>query len=188
MGFTFHNIWALDQPPLADSTMMGDVAGVTFDNVKYGQKRAASNADLPLAASGGAAAAKFPAPHGPVAEFTVDPPVFAPGEKVTFTAQSSGRARTIPGFLATEPKPRPPRAPSLSRCGGNGTGWRRQRGRALPGSAACRWMTDSDAGLGRAGSGGRGAMARCGPSTPAATAARPDLADLSRRHGPSCPI
>jgi len=88
-GFVFHNIWALDQPPLADSTMTGDVADVTFDNVKYGQSRAAGNADLPLAVSGGAAPAHFTAPHGPVAAFTVDPPAFAPGQEVTFTAQSS---------------------------------------------------------------------------------------------------
>jgi len=50
-GFTFHNIWALDQPPLADSTITGDVAGVTFDNVKYEQRSAVSDADLPLAAT-----------------------------------------------------------------------------------------------------------------------------------------
>ena len=35
--FVFRNIWALDQPPLAGSSITGDVAGVTFDNVKYGQ-------------------------------------------------------------------------------------------------------------------------------------------------------
>ncbi|MGB9407537.1 MAG: hypothetical protein WCA89_08370, partial [Terracidiphilus sp.] len=69
-GFTFRNIWALDQPPLADSTMIGDIAGVTFDNVKYGQRRAANNADLPLTTADGAQPAKFPAPHGPVAAFT----------------------------------------------------------------------------------------------------------------------
>jgi hypothetical protein len=88
-GFTFHNIWALDQPPLADSTMVGDVAGVTFDNVKYGQRRAAGNADLPLSTGDGAQAAAFPAQRGAVAEFTVEPQVFAPGDKVTFTAQLS---------------------------------------------------------------------------------------------------
>jgi hypothetical protein len=92
-GFTFHNIWALDQPPLADSTMMGDVAVVTFDNVKYGQTRAATDADLPLAVSSGAAAAHFTASHNPVAAFTFDPPVFAPGETVTFTAQPSPGAQ-----------------------------------------------------------------------------------------------
>ncbi len=92
-GFAFRNIWALDQPPLADSTMMGDVADVTFDNVKYGQTRAATDADLPLAVSSGAAAAHFTPSHNPVAAFTFDPPVFAPGEIVTFTAQSSPGAQ-----------------------------------------------------------------------------------------------
>jgi hypothetical protein len=91
-GFAFRNIWALDQPPLANSTMTGDVAGVSFDNVKYGQSRAAGNAELPLVTANGAQPAKFVAPHGPVAAFTVYPPVFAPGQLVTFTAQLSPRA------------------------------------------------------------------------------------------------
>ena len=92
-GFTFHNIWALDQPPLTASTITGDVAGVTFDNVKYGQVRASSDADLPLAVSNGAQAARFAAAHGPVAAFSVDTPVFSPGQQVGFTAKASPRAR-----------------------------------------------------------------------------------------------
>jgi hypothetical protein len=92
-GITFHNIWALDQPPLADSTMVGDVSGVTFDNVKLGQRRVTGNADLPLTVTGGAQPAKFAEAHGPVAAFTVAPPVFAPGQFVTFTAQLSPGAR-----------------------------------------------------------------------------------------------
>ncbi len=91
-GITFRNIWALDQPPLAGSTITGQVRGVTFDNVKYGQTRAAGNADLPLVTADGTPAVQFAAPHGPVAAFTVDPPVFAPGDKVTFTAQASPKA------------------------------------------------------------------------------------------------
>jgi len=91
-GFTFRNIWALDQPPLAGSTVAGEVTGVTFDNVKYGQTRAAGNADLPLVTVDGTASVQFAAPHGPVAAFTVDPPVFAPGRNVTFTAQASPKA------------------------------------------------------------------------------------------------
>ncbi|MDE3188944.1 MAG: hypothetical protein KGM96_15645 [Acidobacteriota bacterium] len=91
--FTFHNIWALDQPPLAGSTLTGDVKNVTFDNVKYGQMRVTGNAELPLATSDGAAPGKFPEPHGPVAEFTVDPPIFGPGDAVTFTAVPSPRTR-----------------------------------------------------------------------------------------------
>jgi len=92
-GFTFRNIWALDQPPLTASTMMGDVADVTFDNVKMGQTRATNDADLPLAVFDGAAAAHFTDAHNPVAAFTIDPPVFAPGQSVTFTAGPSAGAR-----------------------------------------------------------------------------------------------
>ena len=46
--FTFRNIWALDQPPMVESTIKGDVSGVTFENVKYGQHVAEHNSDLPL--------------------------------------------------------------------------------------------------------------------------------------------
>jgi hypothetical protein len=91
-GFTFRNIWALDQPPLANSTIIGDVADVTFDNVKYGQTRAANDAQLPLVISG-AQPAQFTPNHNPVAAFTIDPPFFAPGQKVEFTAQASPGAR-----------------------------------------------------------------------------------------------
>jgi len=92
-GFTFRKIWALDQPPLVDSTLTGQVTGVTFDNVKYGQVRAAGDADLPLVVSGGAQAAQFPASSEPVAAFRFDPPVFEPGKTVTFTAKESTGAK-----------------------------------------------------------------------------------------------
>src|SRR5262249_11780148 len=54
-GFTFRNIWALDQPPLLGSSIAGQISGVTMDNVKYGQHRVGSNADVPLAVTDGAA-------------------------------------------------------------------------------------------------------------------------------------
>ena len=92
-GFTFRNIWALDQPPLAYSTLTGDVSGVTFDNVKYGQTVATADASLPLIASNGAQAPMFSPSHNPVARFAVDPPFFAPGQKVTFTAQDAPGGR-----------------------------------------------------------------------------------------------
>jgi hypothetical protein len=92
-GITFRNIWALDQPPLVESTLIGDVADVTFDNVKYGQSRAESDADLPLVVSGGAQPPHFTPIHNPVAAFMVNPPVFAPGQSVTFTADLSPGAR-----------------------------------------------------------------------------------------------
>lgn len=90
--FTFRNIWALDQPPLAGSTLTGRVSGVTFDNVKYGQKVVATNADVPIATDV-ADPAHFDVTDGPIAAFTVDPPAFAPGAKVTFIAKSSPHTR-----------------------------------------------------------------------------------------------
>jgi PA14 domain len=86
-GFTFRNIWAFDQPPLAESTMIGDVTETTFDNVKYGQTRVTSDAQMPLVVSGGAAQPIFAPAPVLVASFSVDPPVFAPRQKVTLSAQ-----------------------------------------------------------------------------------------------------
>ena len=86
-GFAFRNIWALDQPPLAGSTMIGDVSDVTFDNVKYGQTRVTSDALMPLAVSGGAAQPTYSPAPALVAAFTVDPKVIAPRQKVTLAAQ-----------------------------------------------------------------------------------------------------
>ncbi len=94
--FVFRNIWALDQPPLTASTLSGNVSAVTFDNVKYGQHRATQDGDLPLESWGGAQkAAQYVEPEGPVASFTVNPPIFAPGDKVHFTAAKSPHARYI---------------------------------------------------------------------------------------------
>jgi hypothetical protein len=90
-GFTFRNIWALDQPPLTESTITGDVSDVTFDNVKYGQTRVSSDAQIPLVVSGGAAQPAFAPAPALAAAFSVDPKelaVFAPHEKITLTAQA----------------------------------------------------------------------------------------------------
>ncbi|HEY1803034.1 MAG TPA: PKD domain-containing protein [Terracidiphilus sp.] len=88
-GFTFKNIWALDQPPLAESTMIGDVSDVTFDNVKYGQTRVTNDAQMPLVVSAGAAQPAFPPAPALAASFSVDPPIVSPGQKVTLTAQNA---------------------------------------------------------------------------------------------------
>ncbi len=88
-GITFRNIWALGQPPLAESTITGDISDVTFDNVKYGQTRVTSGSQIPLAVSDGAAQPAF-APAPPlVAAFAVAPQVVAPRKRVTFTAQAA---------------------------------------------------------------------------------------------------
>ncbi len=86
--FTFRNIWALDQPPLAGSLVSGHISNVVFENVKYGQKVVATEEQLPLV-NDRADAPTFHITPGPVAAFTVDPPVFGPGDKVTFTAKAS---------------------------------------------------------------------------------------------------
>jgi PA14 domain/PKD domain len=92
-GFTFRNIWALDQPALEGSSISGKVSGVVFDNVKTEQKHVANDADLGLVVSGGAPAPQFITSHEPMARFTMTPPSFEPGDEVTFTAQLSPRAR-----------------------------------------------------------------------------------------------
>ncbi len=64
-GVLFKNIWALDQPPLATNTIIGNVTDVTFDNVKYDQNRATNDAELQLITADGATQPKFPAPIRP---------------------------------------------------------------------------------------------------------------------------
>ena len=92
-GFTFKNIWALDQPPLAESTITGDVSDVTFDNVKYRQTRVTSDAQMPLVVSGGAAQPTYAPAPALVAAFSVDPQIIAPRLKVTLTAQDAPGAQ-----------------------------------------------------------------------------------------------
>ncbi len=86
-GFTFRNIWALDQPPLAESNIAGDADGVVFDNVKYGQMRVAGSRELPLTVGSGAQPVKFQNAHGVVAEFDVEPAFVLPGQRIEFTAK-----------------------------------------------------------------------------------------------------
>jgi hypothetical protein len=91
--FIFRNVWALDQPPLAASSMMGDIGGVTFDNVKYGKQRVGDSAGMPLTVYDGTAKPNFVTAHTPDASFSVDTPVFAPEQGVGFTAKYQPGAR-----------------------------------------------------------------------------------------------
>jgi len=91
--FTFRNIWALGQPPLAESTMTGNVKDVTLDNVKYGATRVTSDAQIPLVVSGGAAEPKFTPPHSLFASFRANPAAFAPRQRVTLTAEAAPGAQ-----------------------------------------------------------------------------------------------
>ena len=87
-NFTFRNIWALDQPPMVESTIKGDVSGVTFENVKYGRHVAENNADLPVFVNASEQPHYAPS-SGPVAAFTLDTPIVATGQQVIFTARKS---------------------------------------------------------------------------------------------------
>jgi hypothetical protein len=92
-GFTFQNIWALDQPPLAESTITGDVSDVTFDNVKYGHLRVTGDAQMPVVVSGGAAEPVYSPAPALAADFSVEPAVIAPRHTVTFTANEARGAQ-----------------------------------------------------------------------------------------------
>jgi hypothetical protein len=87
-GMNFRNIWALDQPPLVSSLINGQVEDVELQNVKYGQKTAAQDSDLPLTVNGGAPEPKFvPADKSVHATFQVSRAVLQPGELAEVTAE-----------------------------------------------------------------------------------------------------
>lgn len=88
-AIALRNIWALDQPPLAPSTLMGDVKDITLDNIKLGQARIAAAEQLPLSVSDGAAPPLFAPAPALIAAFTTDPSTAAPGQKITFTANEA---------------------------------------------------------------------------------------------------
>jgi PKD domain-containing protein len=97
-GVMFRNIWALDQPPLAESTMIGDVSDVSFDNVKYGQTRVTSDAQMPLAVAGGAAEPTYAPAPALAAAFSVESSVIAPRQNATFIANgAAGAGEEAPG-------------------------------------------------------------------------------------------
>jgi hypothetical protein len=90
-GFTFHNIWALGQPPLANSLLRGQVTDVHISNVKYGQTEVLSNPRVPLNINGGAQQPTYAGPDKAIrAAFHVSPVVLQPGVTATFTADATG--------------------------------------------------------------------------------------------------
>jgi hypothetical protein len=120
----------------------------------------------------------------PVAAFTIDPPVFAPGQKVTFTAQPSPGAHYTwlfgDGTQATGRRVRH-RFPDAEGTELDGS---KRRG-PLPGSAPRRGQGASQDWAAQ----GVVAVARWHDASPALPphAARPRLEDLSPENGPSCP-
>ena len=118
-GFTFRNIWALDQPPLAESTMIGDVKDVTFDNVKYGQTRVTNDAQMPLAGFRRRGQPKYAPAPALAAAFSVEPAVFAPRQTCHVHGEgSAGRAVHV-AVWRWNVGAWTQRAASLSRCAGD---------------------------------------------------------------------
>ncbi|WP_263356212.1 PKD domain-containing protein [Acidicapsa ligni] len=89
-GFTFRNIWALEQPPLVTSEVRGPVTDIRLENVKYEQTVITSNAHLPLSISDGAQQPVFAAGDKRArAQFKVTPAVVQTGTHATFTADKT---------------------------------------------------------------------------------------------------
>ena len=66
---------------------------MTFDNVKYGQTRVTSDAQVPLVISGGAAQPVYAPAPALAAAFSVEPLMLALRQKVTFTANEAPGAQ-----------------------------------------------------------------------------------------------
>jgi hypothetical protein len=82
-GVVFSNVSALDGVAMAPSVLQGDVSGVVLDGVRVTGKVAASDADIPLEVTDGAAEPTY----GPAltdASFDYGPGLVRPGQKVSF--------------------------------------------------------------------------------------------------------
>jgi hypothetical protein len=89
-GFTFRNIWALEQPPLVTSKLAGQVRDIRVENVKYGQAVVGNNSQLPVDVSGGAQTPVYAQGNRAVrAAFHVTPAVLEPGTRADFVADTT---------------------------------------------------------------------------------------------------
>jgi hypothetical protein len=82
-GVVFSNVSALDGVAMAPSVLQGNVSGVVLDGVRVTGKVAASDADIPLEVTDGAAEPTY----GPAltdASFDYGPGLVRPGQKVSF--------------------------------------------------------------------------------------------------------
>ncbi len=89
-GFTFRNIWSLEQPPLVSSRLEGQVKDVHIENVKYGQAVVTSDGNLPVRVSGGAQQPTYTGGDKSVrAMFHVTPQVLEAGDRADFEADTA---------------------------------------------------------------------------------------------------
>jgi hypothetical protein len=86
---SFKDIWAIETSSRVPSTLLGDVAGVSFDHVRLAGVVAASDADIPLDLKDGARQPEY-IPGSVRAAFTYSAGALRPGQKVRFDASASG--------------------------------------------------------------------------------------------------
>jgi hypothetical protein len=84
---SFRDIWSFEQPSLAPSALIGNVAGVQFDNVKLAGQRITQADLLPLQVTSGVKPPIF-TNTGPEAVIHYSPTAPAPGTVVTFDASA----------------------------------------------------------------------------------------------------
>ena len=88
-GFTFRNIWALGQPPLATSRIAGDVKDIHIDNLKYGPMQVYADIQIPLTVDNGAQEPVYtPVDPRIQASFHVSPATLQTQTTATFVADA----------------------------------------------------------------------------------------------------
>lgn len=81
----FRGIWAMDSPGMVPSAIIGDISGVSFENVDVYGKPATDDADIPVTLSGGAAEPGYQ--QGPLdANFSYQAGVLRPRMPIAFQA------------------------------------------------------------------------------------------------------
>jgi len=88
-GIVFKNIWAIETPSLVPSTLLGNVAGVSFDHVRLADKLVTGNGDIPLHLESGAKEPVYD-PGSVRADFSYSHGQIRPGKKIEFDASASG--------------------------------------------------------------------------------------------------
>ena len=157
--FVFRNIWALDQPPLVDSTLTGDVTGVTFDNVKYAQTPRSKQHRSAAAGERRRATAAICSCGQPACRFHRRSAIHQPRADRHLRCATLARSEIHVAVWRRRARHRPQCEPQISRRRRHRAGWGCNRRGPLPRSAA-RGSEAGQTGLGGAGRGRRGQVAQ----------------------------
>jgi hypothetical protein len=85
----FRNIRSVDAPSLVPSTITGDVSGISFENITFGDRRIGADAQLPLLHAPDAAPTLWLPSGGPRAEFAYTDGLLSAGRTVRFDARAA---------------------------------------------------------------------------------------------------